>query len=564
MKYGLRGLFPVGFFLLLAATGTATPPDSLLRLTPLGRYAAMASAYDRLWHRDTAVAQRLGREWAAFFAQHGTEADRRLLDLALFETDRANQFHNERLVARAHALLRRAGASGDTLVLGRVQVCLGLYYFHVARKYDLSFRHYERAFELIKPQTDATFPRRDYTVYVIADAWFQFFDDENALRCGRELRRVGQADVRDAHVYNACLLGLAYLRLRRPAEARDWFAWGLAQLPLRVPFQNEVWVGIFKGNLGLVALAQHRPEAAQPLLDEGFRLTLRYGDWDNVATFGSRLAELHLRRGEVARAGYFARLAHAAALRTTYGTKFTHQTYASMADWLGAAGRPAEALRYADSARRAKDRWLGEMDVRLKHRAELALATERHRASEQRLARERDRQLLLRNGLLGFLLLGLGVAWLAYRHRVAAFRHQRERAEADLQRATDELERFRESVQEKSALLQQLAAGQATGADDVLLRLRESVLVTDEGWRTFSERFSRAYPGFFQRLREAHPQLSPGEVRLLTLSRLGYSAREMADMLGVGPDAVWKSRQRLRRKLALPDEVSLEDLARGI
>ena len=204
------------------------------------------------------------------------------------------------------------------------------------------------------------------------------------------------------------------------------------------------------------------------------------------------------------------------------------------------------------------------MDVRLKHRAELALATERHRASEQRLARERDRQLLLRNGLLGFLLLGLGVAWLAYRHRVAAFRHQRERAEADLQRATDELERFRESVQEKSALLQQLAAGQATGADDVLLRLRESVLVTDEGWRTFSERFSRAYPGFFQRLREAHPQLSPGEVRLLTLSRLGYSAREMADMLGVGPDAVWKSRQRLRRKLALPDEVSLEDLARGI
>lgn len=562
MPRALRFCLPFVAGLLLALRATSAPPDSLLTLPRAQRLLALAEGYDRAWKQDTLAALRLGAEWRRFFEKNGTEADLRLLDVAALEVFRDTPALTPRFLGRAYPLLGRAEARDDTLVMARLHANLGMCYFNILKKYDRAFRHYDRLFELIKLQTEADYADRDYTIYLIGLASYEFFDYENAIRYGQALANPPPGGVTHTHIFNACLLGLSYLKLNQYDQARRWFNWGLRRLPIRKDFPNDAWVGIFKGHLGLVLLAEHRPGQALPLLREGLERTAPAGVWNSVATFGTRLSGLHLARGDEAQAGAYARQAHAAARRLGEA-KYTHETHAALAAWLGAVGRADLALRHADSAAADKDRYRADIDLTLKHRAELAAANERYRASELLRQRDRERQVLLRNALLVGVLLAAAIALLLYRRRVTAYRHRQERTEAELRQAMDQLDRFRQSVQEKSALLDRLSTPERPEAvpADVLLQLQRSVLVTDEGWRTFSALFAKVHPGFLLRLREKHPGLSPAEVRLLTLSKLGYSTREMAAMLGVGLNAVRQNRSRLRRKLGLPEEASIEELA---
>ncbi|MEJ7684517.1 MAG: hypothetical protein WKG06_43050 [Segetibacter sp.] len=65
-------------------------------------------------------------------------------------------------------------------------------------------------------------------------------------------------------------------------------------------------------------------------------------------------------------------------------------------------------------------------------------------------------------------------------------------------------------------------------------------------------------------MREKFPDLSPAELRLLILTKLNLSAREMANMLGISIDAIRKSRYRLRKKLNLEEESNLEELIQQV
>lgn len=555
----------------LSVLPAAAQPDTLPPMPqPLReRYRAMKHGYLRTMKRgDTVAAGRLRRTWEGFLAQHGTERDRLYGQMDILEADRDNGFDLPHFLPRLQRLTRQAEALNDTLLKTRLTLRRGYYHYYHAKQYDLAFRCFAEVFEVLKTKTEAEFWGRDYALYNFGLAAYDFFDYETAIRYGSAIPRVPPDRVRHVHVYNASLLGLAHLRLKRYPQARAWFAWGLRQLPLKIRFNNDDWVGIFTGNLGRVYLAENRPDLALPRLRRGLERTARGSVWDNVATFGSLLAELHRHRGEPALAERYARQAHAAALRTGQ-VKFTHETYQTLADCLEAGGQAALALRYADSARRAREQYRADIDVTLKYRAEMAVADERHRASQRLLQQERDRQVLVRNGLLLLVLLGAALAWLVLSRRAAADRHRRERLEADLRHAQDQLDEFRRSVREKSALIERLSEDGAaevpgTAPAEVLDQLRRSVLLTDEGWQTFSARFERVHAGFFQRLKTAYPGLTPGEVRFATLSRLGYSSAEMAAILGVGLGAIRQYRLRLRRKLHLPEEASLEAVMKGV
>ena len=52
--------------------------------------------------------------------------------------------------------------------------------------------------------------------------------------------------------------------------------------------------------------------------------------------------------------------------------------------------------------------------------------------------------------------------------------------------------------------------------------------------------------------------LSPAEMRLLILTKLNLSTREMVHLPGISIDAIRKSRYRLRKKLNLEEESSIE------
>ncbi len=83
-------------------------------------------------------------------------------------------------------------------------------------------------------------------------------------------------------------------------------------------------------------------------------------------------------------------------------------------------------------------------------------------------------------------------------------------------------------------------------------------LTADDDWRYFKLRFEKVHPGFFERMKDCYPALSRTELRLCAYIRVGMTAKEIAQVLSVKPDTVNTSRYRIRKKMQLASDASLE------
>ena len=92
-----------------------------------------------------------------------------------------------------------------------------------------------------------------------------------------------------------------------------------------------------------------------------------------------------------------------------------------------------------------------------------------------------------------------------------------------------------------------------------VFKLLEHSLSSDSDWEEFKLRFEELNPCFFDNLLNTHPDLSKSEIRLLTLIKIGYSHKQTAEILGIEPNSVKKSKNRARKKLSLPQLIILKD-----
>jgi two-component system, sensor histidine kinase LadS len=76
-------------------------------------------------------------------------------------------------------------------------------------------------------------------------------------------------------------------------------------------------------------------------------------------------------------------------------------------------------------------------------------------------------------------------------------------------------------------------------------------------WADFEVKFKLLNPNFISNLFDKHPDLTKSEIRLLILIRIGYSQKEIAEILNIAPDSVKKSRSRVRKKLNLGEDDAL-------
>lgn len=87
-------------------------------------------------------------------------------------------------------------------------------------------------------------------------------------------------------------------------------------------------------------------------------------------------------------------------------------------------------------------------------------------------------------------------------------------------------------------------------------------ILTDEDWTRFKRYFDNVYPGMIQKLRELQPEITAAEQRLFMLIRLNSDSKEIANMLGISPESVRKTKYRLKKKLSLSEDISLDEYIR--
>ena len=79
--------------------------------------------------------------------------------------------------------------------------------------------------------------------------------------------------------------------------------------------------------------------------------------------------------------------------------------------------------------------------------------------------------------------------------------------------------------------------------------LLQSHLITEEKWQEFKLLIVKEFPNLLQDIQSKFPDITESNLRVIVLMKLGLNNKEVANVLGVTPDAIKKSMQRLKKKL---------------
>lgn len=93
-----------------------------------------------------------------------------------------------------------------------------------------------------------------------------------------------------------------------------------------------------------------------------------------------------------------------------------------------------------------------------------------------------------------------------------------------------------------------------------LSTLLESHLMTENNWNIFKREFQKEHPEFHQLLQNDFPEITDSNKRILLLQKLNFNNNEIAELLGITPDAVKKSKQRLKKKLGSKFDLLFEHI----
>jgi DNA-binding CsgD family transcriptional regulator len=82
----------------------------------------------------------------------------------------------------------------------------------------------------------------------------------------------------------------------------------------------------------------------------------------------------------------------------------------------------------------------------------------------------------------------------------------------------------------------------------------------DNNWEQFRAYFEDVHKDFNAKVMRNYPDLSNNDLRLMSLLKMNLSSKEIASILNISVEGVKKARYRLRKKLNLNTEESLQQL----
>ncbi|MEC3907422.1 tetratricopeptide repeat protein [Tamlana sp. 2201CG12-4] len=93
-----------------------------------------------------------------------------------------------------------------------------------------------------------------------------------------------------------------------------------------------------------------------------------------------------------------------------------------------------------------------------------------------------------------------------------------------------------------------------------LIRTINFDLKDDKNWDSFSRYFQEVHKDFNKNVKTRFPNITPNELRLMSLLKMNLSSKEIANILNISQEGIKKARYRLRKKLDISTEDSLLDM----
>ncbi len=575
----IKNFFLIITLLLLTALANAAGSyDSLLQLSGVGRYHFLQIYFSH--------SQTLGNREAALFEQfvttRGTADDRFYLQ---HFKQMAGLKAQKRPLAEFTGLLderlEAAQKKGDvfwiaTLYHAKAEKCRD---FGV---YDKAIENYLYCFNELKKDPEGRYFDQCYYLYSIALELYNHHDYEKALEISKLAQSCGYLYSPDPDwMAKTCpnLIGALYMKLNMPDSARYWQQ--LCYQAAMPPNKNDsVWQGVALGYLAAIDYKQGNYAAAIPYYEKGIAFCRQMKIWDNLAAFCCDLADIYL---QTARPGMVLPLLNEARLANDMRRKTPNvfNYYTLLGKYYRQTGNAPMAFRYSDSARYYEVIMNAERDSKKKIQAEAMIAVKKkeqeYNAAKEEINRGKWILYTLLTGILLLTVIGILLIKrqnLRSRLRQEHLEKEKIRAEEALHIAQVQIDDYVQHMRQKNELLQQLdleinkIREQNSSVTDAQLasleQLKLATIHTEEEWNSFIQLFSKACPGYLQRLKNAYPGLTPAEMRYFVFTKLQFTQREMMAVLGVSAEAIRNIRFRLKKKLGLDDADEIGQLSENI
>ncbi|MCU0404384.1 MAG: tetratricopeptide repeat protein [Chitinophagaceae bacterium] len=446
-------------------------------------------------------------------------------------------------------------------LMARIESLAALTCFSDAYNYELGFIHFKRMDDVIRTLPISEFPDKQNCYYQMGHAYYEFAEWENAIRYFNEGLRENP-DQPVFHFFKQIhnMLGLCYQKLQR-YDSADYHFKQVVAIAKKEPESFEAWEGIATGNLGYNLYLQKRYAEARPLLEKDVEIAENFGDFGLAVGSLVPLANIALGQNETALAKQLGEKARDYTIKSGQFYRW-EKVYPLLGKLAALEGNRTLSAQMLDSALWAKDSVARRFNAMQMARAAQKIALEKQEATLMLLATEKRLKKWERNILLvclGGLLAASGYVFYKQRKKARLKQQELKDAQKELEDASRQLELFTRNILEKNQLIESLSqkAGTEQAAD--IENLRQSTILTEEDWKRFRTLFEKVHSGYLERLMQKAPQLTAGEIRFATLSKLNIGNKEMAAMLGVGPEAIRQYRSRMRKKLALNESEGLEN-----
>jgi DNA-binding CsgD family transcriptional regulator len=238
-----------------------------------------------------------------------------------------------------------------------------------------------------------------------------------------------------------------------------------------------------------------------------------------------------------------------------------------------------EALQFYEKYTSLKDTIFNQEKQKLSMKLEAEFDSKRKEEKIHAMQRE-QKMIFQRNSMIAALLVFFaGWLFLQFRRRMIAEKNKalesKVAAEALAQYLEEkltfqkiELEKHQKDLKEYALKLmeknrqemppeaedEQKVAGQDESNTSNWDEMYHQAILTKSDWERFLFLFSQAHPGYISKLRQSLPDISPAELRIILLGKLGLSLSETSNILGISLDAVKKGRYRLKKKYNLDSD----------
>lgn len=169
--------------------------------------------------------------------------------------------------------------------------------------------------------------------------------------------------------------------------------------------------------------------------------------------------------------------------------------------------------------------------------------------------------------LAGLLIISL-IGFYGIRQKMKRNKLEKEKVDAELAFKKKELTthalnlaRKNETLENLKVRAQELKEKDTSSGYSQLIRTINFDLQDDNNWQNFSRYFEEVHKDFNGNVKRKYPEVTSNELRLLALLKMNLSSKEIASILNISPEGIKKARYRLRKKLDLTTEDSLQDLA---